>query len=65
MYVLIAFLVLEFSSYSNPLGIYAEVEIPVASNLRLLSNKSLVTFNLMSITVSSDNEVYYFTLGLK
>ena len=45
--------------------IYAEVEIPVASDLWPLSDKTLVTFNLVSITVSSDNDVYYFMLGLK
>ncbi len=40
------------------LCIHAEVEIP-------LCNKTLVTFSLVSITVSSDNHVYYFILGLK
>ena len=44
---------------------YAEVEIPVASNLRPLCNKTLITFNLVSITVSSDNNVYYIMFGLK
>ena len=40
--------------------IYAEVEIPVASNLRLLVDKMLVASNLLSIKVSSDVDLYYF-----
>ncbi len=43
--------------------IYAEFEIPVASNQRPLVDKTLVASDLMLITVSSD--VLYFTLGLK
>ncbi len=45
--------------------IYTEVEIPVTSNLKPLSDKALVTFNLVLIMVFSDNYVYYFMLGLK
>jgi len=45
--------------------IYAEVEIPVASNLRLVVDKTFLASNLESITVSSDVDVFYFTLGLK
>ena len=44
---------------------YAEVEIPVASNLRPIVDKILVASNLESITVSSDVNMFYFTLGLK
>jgi hypothetical protein len=51
--------------YQGKALIYAEVEIPVAPNLRPLCDKTLLTFNLLSITVSSDNDVYYFILGLK
>jgi hypothetical protein len=45
-------------------AIYAEVEIPVASNLRLLVDKTLVASNLESVMVSNDIDVFYFTLGL-
>ncbi len=41
--------------------ISAEVEIPVASNLRSLNDKTLVASNLMPIMVSSDVDMYYFT----
>ncbi len=41
---------------------YAEVEIPVASNMRLVVDKTLLASNLESITVSSDVDVFYFTL---
>jgi len=44
------------------LTIYAEVEIPMASNRRPVVDKILVASNLESITVSCDVEVFYFTL---
>ncbi len=53
------------AAYSLQLLIYAEVEIPVALNLRPLVGKTLVASNLVSITVSSNVDVFYFTLGLK
>jgi len=37
----------------------------MASNLRTLVHKTLVASNLESITVASDVDVFYFTLGLK
>jgi len=37
----------------------------MASNLRPLSDKTLVTSNLWSILVSSDNDVFYFYTWLK
>jgi len=46
-------------------NIYAEVEIPMASNLRPLSDKILVTSNLWSISVSSDVNVFYFYTRFK
>ncbi len=61
----IAFANLWLSYLRYQKDMYAEVEIPVASNLRPLCDKTLVTFNLVSITVSSDVDVYYFTLVLK
>jgi hypothetical protein len=45
--------------------IYAEVEIPMASNLRPLNDKTLVTSNLWSISVSSDVDVFYFYTRFK
>ncbi len=45
--------------------IYAEVEIPVASERRPLVDKTLVACNLESIMMSGDIDVFYFTLGLK
>ncbi len=45
-------------------SINAEVEILTASNLRPLVDKTLVSSNLRSITVSSDVDVYYFTLAV-
>jgi len=45
--------------------IYAEVEIPMASNLRPLNNKTLIASNLWSITMSSNVDVFYFIPGLK
>jgi len=53
------------AAYSLQLLIYAEVEIPVALNLRPLVGKTLVASNLVLITVSSNVDVFYFTLGLK
>ncbi len=47
------------------IGMYAEVEISVASNQRPVSDKTLVASNLDSITVSSEVDMFYFTLGLK
>jgi len=44
---------------------HAEVEIPVASNLRQVSDKTLVASNLWLVLVSSDVDVFYFTLVLK
>ncbi len=44
---------------------YAEVELPVASNRRPVVDKTLVASNLESITVTSDVGVCYFTLVLK
>jgi hypothetical protein len=40
----------------------AEVEIPVASNQRPVIYKTLVSSNLESITVTSNVDVFYFTL---
>jgi len=45
--------------------IYAEVEIPVASNRSPVADKTLVASNLESITVTSDVDMFYFTLVLK
>ncbi len=45
--------------------IYAEVKIPMASNLRLVLDKTLVASNLGSILVSSNVNVFYFKLVLK
>jgi hypothetical protein len=45
--------------------IYAEVEIPVASNLGPVSDKTLVASNLRLILVTSNVDVFYFTLLLK
>ncbi len=45
--------------------IYAEVEIPMASDRSLLVDKTLVAINLELITVSSDIDVFYFTFSLK
>jgi len=53
-----------FSQFSKN-EIYAEVEIPMASNLRLLSNKTLVSSNLCTISVSSDVDVFYFYTRFK
>jgi len=52
-------------SLQSVAAIYAEVEIPVASNLRPLVDKTIVASNLESITVSSDVDMFYFTLGFK
>ncbi len=45
--------------------IHAEVEIPVASNWRPVSDKTLIDSILVLITVSSNVSVFYSTLGLK
>ncbi len=42
--------------------IHAEVEIPVASNLRPLCDKTFVASDQWSISVSSDIDVFYFYL---
>ncbi len=42
--------------------IYAEVEIVVASNQKALVDKTLVVSNLELITVTSNVNVFYFTL---
>jgi len=47
------------------INIYAEVEIPVASHLRPVVGKTLEASNLESIMVSSDINVFCFTLVLK
>jgi hypothetical protein len=39
---------------------YAEVEIPVASNRRLVGDKTFVASNLESIPVTSNVDVFYF-----
>jgi len=44
---------------------YAEVEIPMASNLRPLSDKTFVTSNLWLISVSRDVDVFYFYTRFK
>jgi len=44
---------------------HAEVEILMASNLRPLSDKTLVSSNLWMISVSSDVDVFYFFTRLK
>ncbi len=44
---------------------YAEVEIPVASNLRPLCDKTFVTSNQWSISVTSDVDVFYFYTRFK
>jgi len=53
------------SSYEILGNIHAEVEIPMAPNLRPLSDKILVTSNLWSISVSSDVDVFYFYTRFK
>jgi len=45
--------------------IYAEVEIRVASNWRPEVDQTLAASYLWSITVTSNVEVFYFTLTLK
>jgi len=60
-------ILVEDDKHWNQVGfglIYAEVEIPVASNLRSLVDKTLVD-NLELIKVSSDVGMFYFTLGFK
>ena len=44
---------------------YAEVEIPMTSNLRPLSDKTFVSSNLCMILVSSDVDVFYFCTRFK
>ncbi len=43
-------------------NIYTEVEIPVASNQRPVVEKTLIVSNLESIEVTSNVDVFYFTL---
>jgi len=45
--------------------IYAEVEILMASNLRLLSDKTFVSSNLCTVSVSSDVDVFNFYTRFK
>ncbi len=46
-------------------NMYEEVEIPMASNLRPLSDKTLVSSNLWTISVSSNVDVFYFYTRFK